>query len=82
MTEQEQPARGSAFLTLPGGAFDTVDEDPLVCAKRELYEETGYESDDYELWVMSEGSANLVVYTYFYIARHCEIRRPHHNPDT
>lgn len=81
MTEQWQPARHDVFFSLPGGWFDTVDEDPLECAQRELYEETGYESDDYELWVVAEWSVNLIGYTYFYIARNCVIRRPHHNPD-
>ncbi len=81
MTEQEQPAREGIFIGLPGGAFDTVDEDPLECARRELFEETGYESDDYELYIVSEGSANLIVYTYFYIAYGCERRRPQQNPD-
>lgn len=34
-------------LEIPAGKLDAVDEEPLVCAKRELSEETGYEADKY-----------------------------------
>ena len=40
VTHQEQPARAHSFISLPGGSFDTPEEDPLVCAKRELLEES------------------------------------------
>jgi ADP-ribose pyrophosphatase len=81
LTKQEQPARNGAFFTLPWGSFDTNDEDPLVCAKRELFEETGYESDEWELFKKEEGTSNVIVDTYFYIARNCQKRRTHINPD-
>lgn len=68
ITYQEQPAR-KPFIGLPGGAFDSVDEDPLECAKREFLEETGYTSDIWELWITSEGTNNVIASTYFYIAR-------------
>lgn len=35
-----------AFWELPAGKLDP-DENPLVCAKRELSEETGYEADEW-----------------------------------
>ena len=35
-------------LEIPAGKLDDKNEDFLVCAKRELEEETGYKSDDYE----------------------------------
>jgi ADP-ribose pyrophosphatase len=78
MTLQEQPARTWSFLSLPWGAFDTPTEDPLECAKRELLEETGYESDEWEPYEVFEGTSNVVVYTYFYIARNC--RQASHQP--
>jgi ADP-ribose pyrophosphatase len=53
ITHQEQPAH-TPFIGLPGGGFDTYDEDPLECAKRELLEETGYVSDHWEPWMVSE----------------------------
>ena len=71
MTEQEQPSRNHPFFSLPGGAFDTPDEDPLLCAKREFLEETGYVSDDWELWYVFRGTSNVLGQTYFYVARNC-----------
>ncbi|TYZ24748.1 NUDIX domain-containing protein [Selenomonas ruminis] len=35
---------GKITLEVPAGKLDAPDEDPLVCAKRELSEETGYEA--------------------------------------
>lgn len=69
ITEQEQPAKLHAFLGLPGGSFDTPDEDPRICAERELLEETGYRSDDWSLWHVFDGTGNVATYTYFFIAR-------------
>ena len=39
LTLQEQPGR-EKFYSFPGGSFDFPQEDPLVCAERELLEET------------------------------------------
>ncbi len=36
---------GRVTLEIPAGKLDAADEDPLVCAKRELSEETGYTAD-------------------------------------
>lgn len=69
LTRQEQPARAHPFLWLPGWSFDTPDEDPLVCAQRELLEESGYVSDEWELWHVFDGTGNVATCTYFYIAR-------------
>jgi len=69
LTEQDQPAKSHSFLGLPGGSFDTPDEDPLVCAERELLEETGYMSADWALWHVFDGTGNVATNTYFYIAR-------------
>lgn len=40
------PGQGN-FLELPGGTTNTIEEDPLTAAKRELLEETGYESENW-----------------------------------
>lgn len=37
------------LIELPGGTFDLGEADPLGVAKRELLEETGYSSDEWEL---------------------------------
>jgi ADP-ribose pyrophosphatase len=69
ITEQEQPAKTHSFLGLPGGSFDTPDEEPRVCAERELLEETGYTSDNWTLWHTFDGTGNVATYTHFFIAR-------------
>ncbi len=42
------PIRGIS-LEIPAGKKDSVNEDGLLCAKRGLEEETGYQSDDIKL---------------------------------
>jgi ADP-ribose pyrophosphatase len=44
---QYRYAVGRHFIELPAGKID-AGEDPLECAKRELLEETGYVSDDWQ----------------------------------
>ena len=39
---------GKITLEVPAGKLDAPDEDPLVCAERELSEETGYTADKME----------------------------------
>jgi ADP-ribose pyrophosphatase len=69
LTRQEQPAK-EPFLSLPGGALED-NEDPLDGAKREFLEETGYTSSAWSHYTTSSGSANVICYTYFYVARDC-----------
>lgn len=38
---------GKVTLEIPAGKLDNVNEDPLLCAKRELSEETGYSANKY-----------------------------------
>ena len=42
---------GHKVLTIPGkmGKLDAADEDPLLCARRELEEETGLNADNWQL---------------------------------
>jgi ADP-ribose pyrophosphatase len=59
---------------IPGGAVDTGDSDPLLAAKRELQEETGFTSDNWEkLGKVSANPAIFTNYCHFYIARNCTI---------
>lgn len=39
---------GRITLEIPAGKLDALGEDPLLCAKRELSEETGYSANDYQ----------------------------------
>jgi len=46
--QYRHPIKGMS-LEIPAGKKDSKDEDGLLCAKRELEEETGYQSDDVTL---------------------------------
>ena len=48
MVRQYRLAVNDYTLEIPAGKLDNKNEDFLVCAKRELEEETGYKSDDFE----------------------------------
>lgn len=45
LCHQQRPALERYTWELPAGCRDDVNEDTMVCAKRELLEETGYTSD-------------------------------------
>ncbi len=70
IADQEQPHKGK-FISLLGGRQDN-DEDPLEGAKRELMEEAGLVSDDWELWRTVEPYNKVVWTIYIYIARNCK----------
>jgi len=71
LQEQEQPGKPGPFLSLPGGRLEEGEE-PLDGAKREFLEETGYVSDDWELWRQFSPSSKTVWTVYIYIARNCQ----------
>lgn len=48
MVKQYRHALERYTIEVPAGSRDSVDEDTLICAKRELEEETGYTSDNIE----------------------------------
>lgn len=55
-----------------GNPSDTCAEDPLDAAKRELLEETGYESDEWERVFAVPSQATICDnYAYIYRARNC-----------
>ena len=72
ITEEEQPRRES-FCALPGGMTE-VGSNPLDTAKREFVEETGYTSDDWQEWFVSDPlqSSRIEWNNYFFIARNCK----------
>lgn len=74
--EQEQPTI-APFVSLPGGRVDGGEE-PLAAAKRELLEETGYASDDWEHWLSFEPHQKIEWSIHCYIARGAKmVQDPH-----
>ncbi len=70
--KQIQPNVDREFYSLPGGGIDG-DEKALDAAKRELMEEEGMESSDWEYWW--EGGRQTSSYSWanhIYIARNCK----------
>ena len=71
--DQEQPTK-PRFLCLPGGRIEKGEE-PQVGAERELLEETGFVSDDWELLHSVEPHAKYDWTIYVYFARHCKFKQ-------
>lgn len=71
--EQTQPGK-SPFLSLPGGRCEPGEE-PIQAAKRELLEETGYSSDNWELWIKTIPEEKVDWQIYTYIARDCHLKQ-------
>lgn len=70
MTHQSQPNKHD-FYSLLGGRGEEG-EDPLVTAKRELLEESGLESEDWELYKVFEPSHKIEWSVYTFVARNCK----------
>ncbi len=83
LVRQYRHAVGRALWELPAGLLDLPGEDPVLCAQRELWEETGHRAGRWEVLVdaftspgMSDESARI------YLAR--DVRPadgPAHEPD-
>ncbi len=70
LIEDEQPGR-FPILTFPAGRMDKGNESPLEAAKRELKEETGYESEDWSLWKAYQPTTKIDWAMYIFVARNC-----------
>jgi 8-oxo-dGTP pyrophosphatase MutT (NUDIX family) len=72
LIKQYRHGVGKILLELPGGGVG-IDEEPIVAAKRELLEETGYSSDNIiEIGKVSPNPANHTNLMYAYIALDAE----------
>jgi len=68
--EQEQPNH-TPFYSLASGRGES-NEEPLATAKRELVEETGYSSDDWELFTELDKAYKIEWKIYLFIAKNCK----------
>src|SRR3989338_3969980 len=68
--EEEQPSKGK-YISPVGGRQDEG-EDPVECAKRELLEETGMTTPDWELFAIDQPYNKLDWTIYTFIARDCK----------
>ncbi|MEN9560923.1 MAG: hypothetical protein RIQ56_196, partial [Candidatus Parcubacteria bacterium] len=70
LVEERQPDTDT-YVSLPSGRMEDG-EDPLEACKRELLEETGYSSDQWELLCTEDpvGKMDWTIHTY--IARNCK----------
>lgn len=69
IAKQEQPSK-LPYLGCLGGRVDEG-EDSLQAAKRELLEESGYESSDWSLFDSSQPISKIDWVVYLYIAKNC-----------
>lgn len=70
ISEQEQPMK-PLFHSHFGGRSES-DEEPLAAVKRELLEESGMVSDDWQLYKTYEFAGKIAWAEYLYIARNAE----------
>ncbi len=78
--EQEQPHWANSSFCVPGGRIDPGEE-PLATAKRELLEEEGLVTEEWEHWFDGGSRGNLTWVNHFYFARNCKkVSEPHLDP--
>ena len=65
---EEQPGMPPE-LGFPAGRFDPGESDPLLVAKRELLEETGYTSDDFILFRSFPSEGKIISTVHIVVAR-------------
>lgn len=73
---------GKITLEVPAGKLDAPDEDPLLCARRELSEETGYTADKIEkLTTIATTVGFSNEYIHLYLATGLHAGRQHTDDD-
>jgi ADP-ribose pyrophosphatase len=74
MVRQYRNAPDAYTLEIPAGTLDHQDEAPIECGKRELQEETGYYSDDFEFlfkFYSAIGICNEMI--HIYVAKNLQV---------
>lgn len=69
LSHEEQPNKPKSYTFLGGRQEDN--EEVLETAKRELLEEAGFESSDWELYKVYQTEGKIQWETYLFIARDC-----------
>lgn len=70
LSHEEQPNKPRSYTFL--GGRQEEGEEPLTVAKRELLEEAGLESNDWELLKTYESEGKIQWNTHFFVARNCQ----------
>jgi len=70
--KQDQPDRPGNITLVSGRADSGEDVDPLEEAKRELLEETGYKSNNWELLDQHSLTAKVLHQIYVFVAKNCQ----------
>lgn len=71
VTHQKQPDKPDYYYSLLGGRQEK-NEEPLETAKRELLEESGLQSQDWELYKIYDNLSKFDWELYLFIARNCK----------
>ena len=70
LSQEEQPIKGQ-FVSLLGGRQEEG-ETPIQGAQRELAEEAGLASEDWELWMQYDPLTKMEWTVFIFIARNCK----------
>ncbi|MDO4836993.1 MAG: NUDIX hydrolase [Clostridia bacterium] len=79
LVRQHRVAIDRITLEIPAGKLDTADEDPFLCAKRELEEETGLHAEDWEKLLVLDttpGFCNEHIHLYLATGLHAGEKHP------
>jgi len=73
LKKEYKHATGEELIEVPAGMFELEENDGLIVAKRELFEETGYVSDEWKyLGDTVESSSKLTNRMHIYLAMNCK----------